>query len=320
LIRTLDLFCGAGGSSWGAKEAGAKIVAAIDKWDLARETYLDNFPRVHFFSDAAEKLSPRKVFKTTRGRIRLILASPECTSHTCARGNGNRSENSRKTAFQVVRFARTIKPRWIIVENVIHMRSWRRYQEWLREMQELGYHYREQVLNASDFGVPQSRKRLFVTFDRLRQPPEIQPSNKVKPRTARQVMDLNGKFSFVALETPRRAKPTLERAKRAMAEVGKRQPFIIVYYGTDGAGGWQRLSVPLRTVTTLDRFAYVRPVRGKHMMRMLQVPELKRAMGFSRKFKLNRGTRRDKIKLIGNAVCPPVVSAIVRALTKHRTL
>jgi DNA (cytosine-5)-methyltransferase 1 len=49
-------------------------------------------------------------------------------------------------------------------------------------------------------------------------------------------------------------------------------------------------------------------------MRMLQVPELKRAMGFGDEYRLLHGTRRDRIKLLGNAVCPPVVQAIVERL------
>ena len=47
-------------------------------------------------------------------------------------------------------------------------------------------------------------------------------------------------------------------------------------------------------------------------MRMLQVPELKRAMGFSGDFAFPVGTRRDRIRLLGNAVCPPVMEAVVR--------
>ncbi len=54
----------------------------------------------------------------------------------------------------------------------------------------------------------------------------------------------------------------------------------MVYYGSDGAGGYQRLDRPLRTVTTLDRFAYVRPTKFGHEMRMLQPTELAAAMGF----------------------------------------
>jgi C-5 cytosine-specific DNA methylase len=49
-------------------------------------------------------------------------------------------------------------------------------------------------------------------------------------------------------------------------------------------------------------------------MRMLQVPELKRAMGFQAGYELNCGTRRDRIKFLGNAVCPPVMEAVVRSI------
>ena len=103
-----------------------------------------------------------------------------------------------------------------------------------------------------------------------------------------------------------------------MATVGPRKPFLIVYYGSDGAGGWQGLHAPLRTITTLDRFAFVRRVAGKHMIRMLQVPELKQAMGFPRSYRFRHGVRRNKIALLGNGVCPPVMKAIVKSLTRIR--
>lgn len=101
-----------------------------------------------------------------------------------------------------------------------------------------------------------------------------------------------------------------------MESIGSNTPFLLVYYGSDAAGGWQRLDVPLRTVTTLDRFALVKPHKGGHEMRMLQVPELKRAMGFPSSYRLEYGTRRDKIRLLGNAVSPPVMAAVIKALTK----
>jgi DNA (cytosine-5)-methyltransferase 1 len=100
-----------------------------------------------------------------------------------------------------------------------------------------------------------------------------------------------------------------------MAELGRGKPFLIVYYSTDGGGGWQRLDRPLRTMTTLDRFGLVEWDTGEPTLRMLQVPELKRAMGFSDSYKLTHGSRRDRIKLLGNGVCPPVMEAVVRALT-----
>lgn len=53
------------------------------------------------------------------------------------------------------------------------------------------------------------------------------------------------------------------------------------------------------------------------MLRMLQVPELMRAMGFEDGYTLPHGSRRDRIKLLGNGVCPPVMEAIVRCLARE---
>ena len=113
--------------------------------------------------------------------------------------------------------------------------------------------------------------------------------------------------------TQKRAKATLERANKAIAALGKKKSFLLVYYGSDHAGGWQRMSSPLRTITTLDRFAIVKSRKGVHLMRMLQVPELQAAMGMD-KMLFPYGSRRDRIKMLGNAVCPSVMKEVVRSL------
>ncbi len=274
------------------------------------------FPRRNSYRKKCEELSPTSIKRQIQN-IDVLLASPECTSHTCAKGASPRSEKSRSTAFEVIRFAKVFKPRWIVVENVVHMRSWRRFSSWLRSLEALGYHTRAQVLNAADFGVPQSRKRLFITADLWRMPPIVKGNRRTKIPVAHLIEADNG-FRYSPLRKRGRAKPTLDRARRAIDVVGIRQPFLIVYYGSDGAGGWQKIDRPLRTITTVDRFGFVRPCRDGHEIRMLQVPELSRAMGFPEEHIFERGTRRDKIKLIGNAVCPPVMAAVVRALTNRK--
>lgn len=296
--------------------AGIHVVAAIDMWDLAERTYRDNFPATRFYNKPCESASPEAIAEEI-GSVDLLLASPECTSHTCAKGASPRSEKSRSTAFEVIRFAEVLKPRWIVVENVVHMRSWRRFQTWLDAFKDLGYQTKVQVLNASDFGVPQTRRRMFVTADLDGAPPEISRISTARLSVAEFLESENG-YEFSPLYQRGRARPTLTRARRALRALGKRKPFLIVYYGSDGAGGWQRIDRPLRTVTTVDRFAFVRPKERGHELRMLQVPELTRAMGFPEDHRFDHGTRRDKIKLIGNAVCPPVMKAVVEALTHRR--
>jgi DNA (cytosine-5)-methyltransferase 1 len=314
-IKTLDLFAGGGGSSAGAKAAGAQVLAAVDCWSLAKKTYTDNFPEVRFLGQKCEDVRLGDLKKQI-GEIDLIVASPECTSHTCAKGNAPRSEKSRQTAFQVVRFARALKPRWIVVENVVHMRSWKKYKSWIQEIRNLGYAVTEQVINAADHGVPQSRRRLFIMCDLQRTPATVKPTTRSR-KSAASIVDKNGHFAFTPLRKKNRAAATIKRANRAIRKLGQKKPFLLVYYGSDAAGGWQRPSKPLRTLTTVDRFGYVRPKRRGHEMRMLQVPEIKAAMGFESSHKLERGTRREKIKLLGNAVCPPVMTAAIKRLTRR---
>lgn len=310
-IRAIDLFCGAGGSSWGARSAGVKLVAAFDAWEKAGKVYQDNFPEAKFHLGRLEEHSDETI--KALGKIDLILASPECTNHSPAKGNKPRCEKSKETAFQVTRFAKLLAPRWIVIENVVSMRNWGRYDEFLEDLREMGYFIRAQVLTASDFGVAQSRRRLFILCDREKQPDEIKPKYR-KPIPASRVVDMNGTYKCNPLRTKTRAKATLERAKRAIKEVGKEEPFLIVYYGSDHAGGWQRLDRPLRTITTVDRFALVKPTENGHVMRMLQVAELRQAMGMPASFRFQQGTRREHIKMIGNAVCSPVMSVAVTSL------
>jgi DNA (cytosine-5)-methyltransferase 1 len=314
--RVLDLFCGAGGSSLGATAAGAEVVGGIDSSLDALLAYRGFFPSAATWWSKAEALEP-SVIARALGRVDLLLASPDCTNHTCAKGAARRSESSRMTAFQVARYARVLRPRWIVIENVIHMRPWNRYSMLLGELrEEMGYHVSEQVLNAADFGLPQNRRRLFILCDAEARPEPVLPSSTISPRSAKSVVDFGAKHQWTPLHSRRRAKPTLARARRAIASVGRNRPFLIVYYGTDGCGGWQPLTKPLRTVTTVDRFAIVRPTSEGHEMRMLQVPELAMAMGFPPRIDDLDSSRRTRIRLLGNGVCPPVMEAIISGLTK----
>ena len=68
-----------------------------------------------------------------------------------------------------------------------------------------------------------------------------------------------GQWHRSPLDNGRRAPTTIARAMRAVDALGSDERFLIVYYGNDGGRGWQSLSVPLRTVTTRDRFGLCEP-------------------------------------------------------------
>ncbi|QHF09496.1 DNA cytosine methyltransferase [Pseudomonas syringae] len=317
-IRVFDMFCGAGGSSLGAREAGAEIVGGVDLWSPAVESFRLNFPNAHVFQEDLRTLAPEDVLAKI-GPVDLLISSPECTHHTCARGSKPRSDESKDTAFQVIRYAEVMKPRWITLENVIHMKPWGRYKELVAELARLKYNVREQIIDASQFGVAQKRRRLFMIADLIDEPCEVYKCRS-SPKDVWSILDTSGRYKMTPLKIPRRAQGTLDRAERAIAELGAGKDFLIVYYGTDGGGGWQRMESPLRTITTVDRFAYVMWTLDGYMMRMLQPEELRKAMGFPESYIFPPVTRREQVKLMGNAVCSPVMKAIVESLMQSTKL
>src|SRR4051794_25558304 len=104
IIRTLDLFSGGGGSSYGARAAGAEIVCGVDAWPAATAVFAANFPTARALNFRLTE-AVRASDLGDLGRIDLVLASPECTNHTCARGNRPLDDDSRRTANHILNFA-----------------------------------------------------------------------------------------------------------------------------------------------------------------------------------------------------------------------
>ncbi len=226
-----------------------------------------------------------------------------------------KDEGSRATAFHVLKFIRELNPRWAVIENVIQMRTWERYPNFLAALKE-HMHVTEHVLDAQDFGAPQTRRRLFLMCSKDGPPDPPTPLSAPR-RTVLDILAPTGTYKTRPVFGSGLAEPTVARAKRAIDVLGRDIPFLIVYYSSDGGGGWQPLDRPIRTLTTLDRFGLVEWIDGEPRMRMLQVDELQRAMGFSDDYILDQGSRRDKIKMLGNGVCPPVMQCVVSALTSQ---
>lgn len=320
IMKGIDLFSGGGCGSAGARHAGLDMVAAVDAWDIAAKTYKSNFKDAEVVTARLTDRSGPEIFNRV-GKVDVLIASPECTHHSIARGNKPVDEESRRSGWYVMNFIRKLDPRWIVLENVTPMRHWPGFNELIAELKR-SYKLRIEPLDAADFGTPQNRRRLFIMGDKLATPNLVKPILRTE-RDATSILDRVGTYPAEPVYNGRRATSTIERVERGIAELGRKKDFLIVYYGSDRAGGWQRLDRPLRTLTTLDRFGLVQWIDGEPTLRMLQVSELKRAMGLTYlkdhlgegvRFELDHGTRRDKIKVLGNGVCAPVMRAVVGSL------
>jgi len=315
-LRFIDLYCGAGLGGRGAVNAGAEPVLAVDAWDIATQTYKANFPGAKVITGKVEDIDLSFITKGLSAEV--LLTSPECTSHSIARGSRKANEKSRETAINILPWVEELAPKWIIVENVSRMKNWKRHPELKAGLESLGYTISELLLNASSFGAPQARNRLFLIGDLEGQPPTMETFEKqftAPPKTASEIIEWDTNWATTPLYKTGRAENTLRRAQRAIETLEKGKPFLIVYYGSDSSGGWQSLDAPLRTITTIDRFALVTYVNQEYRMRMLQPSELLRAMG-AEKHLLPYGTRRNKVKLCGNGVCAPVMEAIFKEIYK----
>lgn len=178
-LRVADLFCGAGGTSTGVKIAAAAAdvrvdLTAVNHWPVAVETHAANHPEARHLCESLDSVDPRKA---VGGRLDLLWASPECTHHSRARGGKPINDQSRATAWCVVRWADALRPRWIGVENVQEFAEWapigengkplksRRgdvFAAWVQALRALGYTVDWRVLCAADYGAATTRTRLFV--------------------------------------------------------------------------------------------------------------------------------------------------------------
>jgi DNA (cytosine-5)-methyltransferase 1 len=210
--------------------AGAKIVGSVDAWRLATETFQLNFPEAKVWNERAENIDLKDVAAKV-GRVDLLLASPECTNHSVAKGNAPRCEASRETAFQVLRYAGALQPRWIVVENVPQMTFWPRFQVWLCGIHQMGYRTCIVVLNAQDYRTPQARKRLFILCDKEVEPtlpPKVRGPRRTVASILRRGEPREKPWAFRPVDSAGRAQATIERAKRAIRAFGPQAEFIVV--------------------------------------------------------------------------------------------
>lgn len=175
-ITATDQFCGAGGSTSGAKAAGVEVKMALNHWAMAIETHNTNHPEVDHDCTDIQACDPRRYPSTD-----ILITSPECTNHSLAKGkkrlhqaqyklfqDPNESaaaERSRATMWDVPRFAEYHDYNVIIVENVVDARYWRMWDAWILAMHSLGYHHKCCYFNSMHFHpCPQSRDRMYVVF------------------------------------------------------------------------------------------------------------------------------------------------------------
>lgn len=183
-LTVTDLFCGAGGSSSGLREAGYRVVIAANHWALAIESHQINHPETDHSQADISQVNPAYFPKT-----HVLWGSPECTNHSIAKGvkrqrqqdqalfeiDGTRplpdeaANRSRATMWDIPRFAEHHRYMAIILENVVDAYRWDQFEAWQMAMRSLGYRMQFVWLNSMHAQIgglpaPQSRDRMYIVM------------------------------------------------------------------------------------------------------------------------------------------------------------
>lgn len=280
-IYCADLFCGGGGTSTGMIQAFQKAginfqLIGVNHWKIAVETNKLNHPFEKLYCSTVQNVKPREAVPS--GRLHFLWASPECTNHSRAKGGRPRDEQSRSTAWDILKWAQELYVDRIYIENVVEFLDWgpidakghpmdskkgETFRAFIAALESLGYRIDWQTMNAADYGAPTSRVRLIIQAVRGRGKISWpQPTHAKNPglfqekpwRSAREIIDwtIPGKSIFA------RKKPLSENTIRRI-ESGIRkywgewaEPFLIVLRGTKDSqcrASARKLDKPLPTVS-----------------------------------------------------------------------
>lgn len=164
----IDIFCGAGGLSLGAINAGIHVSLAIEKDASAAKTFARNHPEVKILCEDISKIHPRDHVKK---RPFIIFGGPPCQGFSMSNTKTRNAKNKNNFLFmEFVRFVEELKADWFVFENVEGITGYNNGKtvEEIKEcFKEIGYDTIESVLYASDYGVPQHRNRFFMVGNRL---------------------------------------------------------------------------------------------------------------------------------------------------------
>ena len=272
----IDNFAGGGGASEGIEKAlGQSVDFACNHDRIAVQVHKANHPNTNHLCQDIWSVDPMQISK---GRpIGLAWFSPDCRHFSKAKGKAKVSPQVRDLAWVVVEWAKTVRPRVIMLENVEEFKTWGplvgdrpcpkrkgvTFNWWVQRLERFGYEVQFRELKACDYGVPTTRKRLFmiarcdgeaITWPTPTHGPGLQPY-----RTAAEIIDWSQPVHsiFLSKEDGKAVgvkRPLAENTQKRIARgirkyvMEAKEPFVVTCnHGGDHFRG-QGLGEPFKTV------------------------------------------------------------------------
>lgn len=169
--KVVDLFSGCGGLSLGFQKAGFDVVLGVDNWLDALDTFSYNHPNAKTFLGDLSEVSPAEILdnaKQSTLQLDLVVGGPPCQGFSVS-GKRLIDDPRNRLYKKFVDFVAFAQPKLFLMENVPHLVAMGKgifKSEIVEDFKEIGYTVTQQILLASNYGVPQNRKRVFFIGSR----------------------------------------------------------------------------------------------------------------------------------------------------------
>ncbi|MGM0882541.1 MAG: DNA cytosine methyltransferase [Bacillota bacterium] len=294
----VDNFAGGGGASTGIEVAiGRSVEEAINHDPAAIAMHKANHPETRHWCESVWDVDPRTV---AAGRpVALCWLSPDCKHFSKAKGSKPVEKSIRGLAWVAIRWAATVRPRVIMLENVEEFKTWgplikdengnwypdpkqkgRTFNSFVNALKRLGYEVEWRELRACDYGAPTIRKRLFLIArcdgkaivwpepsHGAPDSPEVLAGDRQPWKTAASdVIDWSISCPSIFTRKKELADNTKRRIARGIMKfvINSPNPFIVKvnHHGEQFRG--QSIDEPMQTMTAKNGYGLVQPFLAKH--------------------------------------------------------
>lgn len=313
-LRTVDLFCGAGGFTRGFEAEGFEVVLGVDNMPQAAESFKENFPEARVLVEDIQQLRGEDILSLA-GWVDVVIGSPPCEAFTGANPRRRPDPLDRlyddpqgRLVLHFIRLVGDLKPSLFVMENVPALAEGPLREALRKEFARVGYtKIYFNMLRAEDYGTPSHRLRLFVSNVRLKPPAS---SRRVAVIEAIGDLPPPGSLHDIPNHEP---VPLSPRKQRKISKLRWGEA-LIRYAGAEGKiyYNYVRLHPYRPAPTVMGSSRFVHPFED----RLLTVREQARLMGFPDNH-VFRGGRDLQFDQVGEAVPPPLARAVASEVKKH---
>ena len=343
--KVIDLFAGVGGLSYGFMQAGFDVVLANEIDEIIAMSYSKNHPQTKMINKDITKLDIEKTFKTYKNKIDVIVGGPPCQGFS-QKGKRKTIHDKRNFLFRYYfKVVDYIKPKYFLIENVPNILTAENglfKNEIVNLFESIGYSVNCAILKASDYGVPQDRRRAIIMGRQGNVKPNLPKSTNelvtiydaisdleylnsgegeerqkylMPPKSKYQkVMRKNSKFLYNHVAT-KHSVSAIEKLKMIPPGSGKEVLPKSMLTKSIYSGTWSRMLYDEQSVTITTRFDTPSSGRFTHpiLNRCITVREAARIQSFPDDF-VFYGSKNSQMKQVGNAVPPKLGKAIAEEI------